>query len=56
MKLLTKWTCFLNNCFDFGEKPLSNAGGLVAMIGAVLIITLLVVLAAVGGPEQLPGT
>lgn len=56
MKLLTKLTCFLNKCFDFGEKPLSNAGGLVVMVGAIMVITLLIILTVVGGPEQLPGT
>ncbi|MCO6528969.1 hypothetical protein [Lactobacillus sp.] len=56
MRLLTKLTYFLNECFDFGEKPLSNAGGLVVMVGAIMIITLLIILSVVGGPEQLPGT
>lgn len=56
MGLLTKLTFFLNKCFDFGEKPLSNAGGLVVMVGAIMVITLLIILTVVGGPERLPGT
>lgn len=56
MKLLTRWTYFLNRCFDFGKKPLSNAGGMAVMAGSIIFITLLLVLAVIGGPEQLPGT
>lgn len=56
MKLLIKWTNFLNNVFDFGEKTLSNTGGLIVLAGTILVIFLLLALAVIGGPEQLPGT
>lgn len=56
MKLITRWTYFLNKCFDFGEKPLSNTGGLAILAGSIIFIALLLVLAVIGGPEQLPGT
>lgn len=56
MKFLTRWTDFLNNCFDFGEKTLSNTGGLIVLAGTILVIFLLLALAVIGGPEQLPGT
>ena len=56
MKFLTRWTDFLNNCFDFGEKTLSNTGGLGILAGSIIFIALLIVLTVIGGPEQLPGT
>lgn len=56
MKFLTRWTDFLNNCFDFGEKTLSNTGGLVVMIGIIVVITLVLVLTIISGPEKLPRT
>ncbi|WP_294837223.1 hypothetical protein [uncultured Lactobacillus sp.] len=56
MKFLTRWTNFLNNYFDFGEKPLSNTGGSIVLAGTILVVFLLLALAVIGGPEQLPGT
>lgn len=56
MKLLARWTYFLNRCFDFGKKPLSNNAGLIVLAGTILVIFLLLALAVIGGPEQLPGT
>ena len=56
MGLLTRWTYFLNRCFDFGKKPLSNTNGLIVLAITILVIFLLLALAVIGGPEQLPGT
>ncbi len=43
--MLTRWTNFLNRNFDFGsygEKPLSNVGGLLMLLFFVIAVALLV--------------
>jgi len=47
--MLTRWTNFLNRNFDFGsygEKPLSNIGGLLLLLLFVIAVALLVFLCA----------
>ena len=47
--MLTRWTHFLNRNFDFasyGERPLSNTGGLIILLIALVAIALFMFLCA----------
>lgn len=47
--MLTRWTNFLNRNFDFGsygEKPLSNVGGLLMLLFFVIVVALLILFCA----------
>lgn len=49
IKMLTRWTNFLNKNFDFGsygENPLSNVGGLLMLLFFIVAVALLVFLCA----------
>lgn len=52
--MLTRWTHFLNRNFDFGsygEQPLSNTGGLIVLLIAVVALVLFIFL-CVSEPEH----
>lgn len=47
--MLTRWTHFLNRNFDFGsygERPLTNTGGLIVLLVAVVTLALFIILCA----------
>lgn len=47
--MLTRWTHFLNRNFDFassGERPLSNTGGLIILLIALVALALFMFLCA----------
>ena len=47
--MLTRWTHFLNRNFDFGsygEQPLSNTGGLIILLIALVALALFMFLCA----------
>lgn len=52
--MLTRWTHFLNRNFDFGsygERPLSNTGGLIVLLIALVALALFMFL-CISEPEH----